>query len=627
MSIKQRSAIIVLLHAVLVAISLMLSWFLRFEFQWVNVALVVSVAPVLILYRLAAMHRFGLLHGYWRHTGTHDEWEMAKAVALGSIAFLVTTRYAFGVKQFPLSIYALEAITTTVMVLALRVAVRLSKQRTNSNRGGDNRRVQRVLIAGAGFAGELLIQDLQRSGGRWEVMGFVDDDRKKIGARIHGVPVLGSIEQVPELSAKHRAFELLIAIPSASAAQMQRIVGICDGTGMRYKTVPSLQDFVAGAPSVPQLREVNLEDLLGRESIKLDLEPVRMKLRGTAVLVTGAAGSIGSELVKQILQYQPSVLVCVDQDETGLFELQQRLGKVPMSTALEFRLADVTDRRRMMSILGRYEVNTVFHAAAYKHVSLSEANVCEVLENNVFGLMSLLDAAEESHCSSFVLISSDKAVNPTSFMGCTKRLGELILEARPSAGMRHVTVRFGNVLGSQGSVVPLFQQQIRTTRQISITHPKVTRYFMTIPEAVTLVLQAFAIGQHGDLLVLDMGKPLRILDLARTLMRLSGVREGDVKIEFTGLRPGEKMHEELFYDYEEQRSTAVGKITLARGRITNWHTLSLHLNELLRLAGQQMQSEVREKVKEIIPEYSYLPETMSMTIPLPEAVQAHSAAG
>jgi FlaA1/EpsC-like NDP-sugar epimerase len=627
MPIQPRSVILALLHAVLVLLSLLLSWWLRFEFQWMNVRLALSVVPILILYRLAAMYRFGLLHGYWRHIGVHEEWEMAKATALGSAAFVLTTRYLFGVRQFPLSIYALEAITTTVLVLGLRVAARLYRQKAETSHRGDRRRVQRVLIAGAGFAGQLLIQDLKRSGGRWEVVGFVDDDRKKIGARIHGAPVLGTLDQVPELSSQHKAFELLIAIPSATAAQMQRIVEICDGTGVRYKTVPSLQELAAGAPSVPQLREVNLEDLLGRESIQLDLEPVRLKLRGARVLVTGAAGSIGSELVRQILQYLPAVLVCLDQDETGLFELQQRLGKATAATRVEFCLADVTDQARMRSILSCGEVDTVFHAAAYKHVSLTEGNVCEVLENNVLGLIALLDAAEASRCSSFVLISSDKAVNPTSFMGCTKRLGELILAARPSGGMRCVTVRFGNVLGSQGSVVPLFQQQIRTTRQISITHPQVTRYFMTIPEAVTLVLQAFAIGQHGDLLVLDMGKPVRILDLARTLMKLSGVRESDVKIEFTGLRPGEKMHEELFYDHEERRTTGVGKITLARGKTANWHTLLGDLNELLHFGAKHMEAEVREKVKEIIPEYSYIPDPMAVTISLPEAAQAQSAAG
>jgi FlaA1/EpsC-like NDP-sugar epimerase len=609
MSIKQRAVAIVLLHALLVFISIVTSWLLRFEFHMPNISLLLSVVPILIVYRLAAMQRFGLLHGYWRYTGIHDVSEMAKAIGLGSAAFGVTTRYLFDVKNFPLSIYFLEALVTTVIVLGVRVAVRLFRQRTESNqRGGDRRRAQRVLIAGAGFAGQLLIRELKQSAGRWEVVGCVDDDKNKVKSNIDGVPVLGTIEQLPALSAEHRAFELLIAIPSATAAQMQRIVQICDGVGVTYKTIPSLREFASRQPSVQQLREVNLEDLLGRDSIKLDPEPVRRTLTGTGVLITGAAGSIGSELVNQVLQYDPTVLVCVDQDETALFQLQQKVGTVVATTRVEFCLADIADSKRMLSVLLQHEVDTVFHAAAYKHVSLTERNVCAVLENNVFGLISMLDAAEESGCSSFVLISSDKAVNPTSFMGCTKRIGELIVAARPTAAMRHVTVRFGNVLGSQGSVVPLFQHQIRTKKQITVTHPDVTRYFMTIPEAVTLVLQAFAIGKHGDLLVLDMGQPLRIVDLAHTLMKLSGVRETEVKIEFTGLRPGEKLHEELFYDYEEQRTTPVGKITLARSRATNWTTLVGHLTVLLKMSTKQMHSEIRGEVKRIIPEYDYIAE-------------------
>jgi FlaA1/EpsC-like NDP-sugar epimerase len=611
MSTKRRSVAILLLHALLVSLSLIISWLLRFDFHLVNLSRLLSVLPILIVYRMAAMWGFGLLHGYWRHTGIHDAWEMTKAVGLGSIAFAITARYVLN-SDLPFSIYCLEAILTTVIVLGIRVAARLFNLRTETNQGGDRRRAQRVLIAGAGFAGQLLVRELKRSAGRWEVVGCVDDDRNKVGAKIHGVPVLGTIEQIPALSAQHRAFEVLIAIPSATAAQMQRIVKICDRVRVKYKTVPSLQDFVAGEPSVQQLREVNLEDLLGRDSIKLDLEPLTLKLRGTGVLVTGAAGSIGSELVKQLLRYEPAVLVCVDQGEPGLFDLQQRLGKAAAApTRLEFCLGDITDSKRMHSILARYEIDTVFHAAAYKHVLLTEGNVCEVLENNVFGLMSVLEAAEQSACSSFVLISSDKAVNPTSFMGCTKRIGELILAARPTGAMRLVTVRFGNVLGSQGSVVPIFQQQIRTTKHITVTHPDVTRYFMTIPEAVTLVLQAFSIGKHGDLLVLDMGRPVRILDLARTLMKLSGVREDDVKIEFTGLRQGEKLHEELFYDYEDRRTTAVGKITLARSKTPNWNALLPSLNVLLKLGRDQMHSEIRRQAQQIVPEYEFSVEESS----------------
>ena len=473
--------------------------------------------------------------------------------------------------------------------------------------GPDRRRSRRVLIVGAGFAAQLLIRELKQATPAWIVVGCVDDEKSKVGSKVHGVPVLGTIDQLPEQSVKNRVFEALIAMPSATSAQMQRVVQICYGAGLRYRTIPSLRELVGGQSSVGQLREVKLDDLLGRDPVRLDLEPVRRMIRGTPVLVTGAAGSIGSELAYQILQYDPSVLVCLDQDESGLFELQQRLSRLDPNAKAEFCIADIIDTNRIEGILSRFAISTVFHAAAYKHVPLTESNVSEALRNNVFGLTSMLDAAETCRCSSFVLISSDKAVNPSSFMGCTKRLGELILATRPSSNMRCVTVRFGNVLGSQGSVVPLFQHQIRSTRRLTVTHPEITRYFMTIPEAVALVLQAFAAGEHRDLLVLDMGKPVQIVDLANTLIKLSGIPEKEVQIVFTGLRPGEKLYEELFYQHEDPSPTTIGKIMRAKSSTTNWDTLSWHLNALHTMIGNEAQDTIRTRMKQIIPEYIYTP--------------------
>jgi FlaA1/EpsC-like NDP-sugar epimerase len=593
-------------HAFLIGLSVLLAWLLRFEFHLPNLLLLLSAIPVLIFLRVASLARVGLLHSYWRYTSISDVTETGKATLLGSVCFFVSIRYVLDLKAFPLSVYCLEAILTLILLLGVRLIAASVMPKAPTQQPAERRRSQKVLIAGAGFAGQMLIRELREAGRQWEVVGCVDDDPGKRGLKISGITVLGSIAEIQQVSAAHRAFEVLIAIPSATAAQMKRIVEICDAAKIRYKTVPSLRDFIVGRPTFQQLREVNLEDLLGRDPIKLDLEPVRRQLQGTAVLVTGAAGSIGSELVHQILQYRPALLLCLDQDESGLFDLQQRLPGAPASTKVEFLIADITDRTRMHALLSRFEVNSIFHAAAYKHVSLTESNVCEALANNVFGLLSVLEAAEHSKCGSFVLVSSDKAVNPTSFMGCTKRLGELILAGRPTSSMRCVTVRFGNVLGSQGSVVPLFQQQIRAKKQITVTHPEITRYFMTIPEAVALVLQAFTIGEHGDLLVLDMGKPLRILDLANTLMKLSGVPEQEVKITFSGLRPGEKLHEELFYASEDQRTTSVEKITLARSATMPWQRLSEHLEVLRAMAAREMPLEVRGLVKEIIPEYAYL---------------------
>ena len=600
-----RKILVVFIHVVLVCAAAILAWVLRFEFHFTNGHMLFSVLPLLVLYRLAAMGRFGLLHGYWRHTSVSDAVEMCKALMLSSASFFLTVRYFLGIKAFPLSVYCIDLVFATLLLEGVRVAYRAAMQRRTVDAGPDRRNTHRVFIVGAGFAAQMLIRELKHAGSGWTVIGCVDDDKDKIGSKIHGVTVLGTIQQLSELSVKHRTFEALIAIPSASAAQMRRIVKICYDAGLKYRTVPSLRELVTGESSLRQLREVSLEDLLGREPVHLDLEPVRRKVQDTAVLVSGAAGSIGSELVSQILQYKPSVLVCVDHDETALFDLERRLKPLTHGCRVQLCVADVNNTDRMESIFSRFNITSIFHAAAYKHVPLMESNVSEAVRNNVFGLMSMLEAADKCNCSSFVLISSDKAVNPTSFMGCTKRACELILAARPTSKMRCVTVRFGNVLGSQGSVVPLFQEQIRTTGRVTVTDPSITRYFMTIREAVGLVLQAFVIADDRDLLVLDMGNPVPIVELARTLIKLSGVPEKQVEIVYTGLRPGEKLCEELFYKGEEQNATSIGRIMRAKSSTIDWNTLSWHLNALHTLAAKEAETDIRARMKQIIPEYVY----------------------
>jgi FlaA1/EpsC-like NDP-sugar epimerase len=386
---------------------------------------------------------------------------------------------------------------------------------------------------------------------------------------------------------------------------MQRITDCCQKTGLLFRTIPGLADLLDGKVTVDQLRNVNLEDLLGREPVKFDLEAVRQKIRGRVVMVTGAAGSIGSELCKQLLRYSPSRLVCVDQAETPLFHLQQANGRAEVETA--YCVADIIDRSRMSDLIQEHDVKVIFHAAAYKHVPLMEVNLPEAVKNNVFGLLSLMEAADELGCEDFLLISSDKAVSPTSFMGCTKRIGELIVAARPSAHMRCLSVRFGNVLGSQGSVIPLFQEQLKTSRQITVTHPDMTRYFMTIPEAVSLVLEAFSIGGKGDILVLDMGEPVRIVDMAKTLIRLSGISRDQVKIVYTGLRAGEKLFEELFYDFEGRASTSAKKVLKTQSRVSSWRSLQAQLNVLNSECATSIPTRIRSAVKEIVPQYQWFP--------------------
>jgi len=350
-----------------------------------------------------------------------------------------------------------------------------------------------------------------------------------------------------------------------------------------------------------RLYDLDLDELLGREPLHVDLDAARRRIAGRVVMVTGAAGSIGGELCRQLLDCEPAKLVCVDRAETPLFLLQQAMRAAPVQMA--FCLADVADPARMNEVMREHAVSAVFHAAAYKHVPLLEQNPQEAVKNNVLGLLSLLDAADGAGCEDFLLISSDKAVCPSSFMGCTKRIGELILAARPSARMRGLSVRFGNVLGSQGSVLPLFQGQIRSRREIAVTHAEVARYFLTPAAAVSLVLQGFSIGERGDILVLEMGEPVRILDLAERLIQRSGIPPQEVRIVFTGLRPGEKLFEELFYDFEQSQKTSAEKIQRVRGPAMGWAELEAHLCALRAVNATGQPEQIRAKVKEMVPQY------------------------
>jgi FlaA1/EpsC-like NDP-sugar epimerase len=558
---------------------------------------------LLILSRLSTLTIFRLMHGYWNHSGVTDILDILKAVSLGSVAFFILVRLVIGAHAFPVSLFAIEAMTTAAALAGVRLFARALKNKSRVQ--PHPKTLHRVIVVGAGEAASSLIRQLQHS--EFVAVACVDDDLFKHGAKINGVPVVDAIDQLSAVATSYSAEELFIAIPSATGSQMQRVSALCEQTGLSYRTVPKLEDLLLGRASVSQLREVNIEDLLGRDSVQLDNEIVREQIVGKVVLVTGAAGSIGSELCRQILRHSPAKLIALDQAETPLFYLQLQLTKQAGGENVVYHVADVADARRMRQIILESDVNLIFHAAAYKHVNMVENNIREALRNNVFALTSLLDIAEDCGCERFLLISSDKAVQPTSFMGSTKRIGELILAARQETKMRCVSVRFGNVLGSQGSVIPIFKEQIEKEGRITITHPAVTRYFMTIPEAVSLVLQAFTIGQHGDILVLDMGKPVKILDLAYSLIRLSGKSPRDIRIEFIGLRQGEKLYEDLFYPHEKQLDTENRKVKRTRSAILAWPFLSNQLWDLLALANHGSEISIRAKVQEIISEFAHEP--------------------
>lgn len=599
--LKQHGAMILFFHVALTFTSLVIAWLLRFDFSLKNRALLLSVAPILVLFRLVAAGRYKLLHGNWRYTGVDDATEIVKATALGSIGFFVTVRLLLHVVSFPLSVYVIEAILSAVLVGGSRLGFRVLAEAASRVPPGHARK--QVVIVGGGFAAQMIIRELGHEDSQYWVVGCVDDDKRKTGAKVQGKPVLGTVDQLPQIVAERGIDQIVIAVPSATGAEMRRFLQICGNTGIKSSTVPALQDLLSGKAKINELRDINLDDLLGREPIHLDLNAVRDVLTGKIVMVTGAAGSIGSELCRQILEYQPAKLVCLDQNETGLFYLQMELARTAEAQRATYCVADYTDPDRIQRVFANHRVQIVFHAAAYKHVPLMEQNPREALQNNVFGLLRLMEVAKMAQCESFVLISSDKAVNPSSVMGCTKRIGELILASFPSVQMKCVSVRFGNVLGSQGSVVPIFQKQLQEDQSITVTHPEITRFFMTIREAVSLVLQGAALGGHGDILVLDMGEPVRIVDLARTLIRLSGKAESDIEIVFTGLRPGEKLYEELFYADEVTHDTTCEKIKRTCGTILSWAELKSRLDGLRAMMFSVSDAELRLNIQLVVPQY------------------------
>ena len=594
--LRCRSLLVLLSQTGLIVCSLLLAWLLRFEFRVPGRTMLWAAAPVLVVVRLAVMPFFNLMHGWWRYTGISDAVDVLKAILTGSVAFLVILRYGLGLKGFPPSIYALEALISFTLLAGVCVLSRIFVETVRSHPAE-----KRLLLVGAGHAAQMIIRETQEVDTGYTVIGCVDDNPLKKGLRILGVPVLGTVEALGKAVGRHRIDEVLIATPSATQAQMRRLLEICETAGAAFRAVPEMAELIAGQTTLQQVREVSLADLLGRSPVDLDLEMVREHIRGRVVVVTGAAGSIGSELCRQITEYEPKLLLCVDQDETGIYTLQRQFSGCGSSERRVFCVADFCDPERMRKIFRTHGVEVVFHAAAYKHVPIMEANVEAAVGNNIFGLLALLNVAEDSNCRAFVMISSDKAVNPSNVMGCTKRVGELMLAAWPGKRLRCVSVRFGNVLGSNGSVIPLFQEQIRQNQPITITHPEMTRFFMTISEAVSLVLQAFAIGRDGDILVLDMGEPVRVAELAKTLARLSG--KSHPEFSFIGLRAGEKLFEELFYPDERVLPSPCEKIRRTESVRMAWPALKRSLDELRADMSLGNLSSILARLQQIVPQF------------------------
>ncbi|HEY1678529.1 MAG TPA: nucleoside-diphosphate sugar epimerase/dehydratase [Candidatus Sulfotelmatobacter sp.] len=603
--LRKNSWFVGAFQAALIFVCLVLAWFLEFDLTLPNRRLLLFAAGLLIATRMVAITGFGLLHGWWRYTGLRDTIDVGKAVLCGSALYYLVLRFVVHLDHFPRTVYVLEALLTAAALVGVRIFSRVLAESVRQDLASS----RKVLLIGAGIAAQAVVRELCRPGSEYAPIGYVDDDRSKLGLKIEDIPVLGSVDQIPQLMSKYPIDEVLVAVPSASSRQMQRFVEICERSSVKFRTVPALRDVIAENVRLSDFRDVNVEDLLGRDPIEIDLQSVRSNICGKTVLVTGAAGSIGLELCRQILEHSPAALICVDSNENGIFHLEGELSSRHSKSIYHCHVGDAGDRKRMERIFQESSPDAIFHAAAYKHVPLMEDNVRAAVQNNVFGLLTLLEQAIDTGCESFILISSDKAVNPCNVMGATKRIGELIIANRPTNGMRCLSVRFGNVLGSNGSVVPLLQRQLRHGEPLTVTHPDVKRFFMTIREAVSLVLQGSVIGNKGDTLVLDMGEPISILDLVRTLITLSGKNESEVAIHFSGLRAGEKLVEELFYEDEQIGETSFSKIKRARGSERNWELLETQLRELEAVLYLNGSDTIRAKIKDILPEYSYVPES------------------
>ncbi len=599
--LRYRPWFIGVFQAWLIICSLSLAWMLRFDFTLPHRSVLVFAIPILVATRLITMAYYGLFRGWWKYVGIRDGIDILKAVGMGTILFWVIMRVILRAVAFPRTVYVLEALLTAGLLIGVRLLSRLVAESVRENISS----CKRILVIGAGSAAQAILRELHRPESGYVALGCLDDDPSKLNVRIHNVRVLGTVARLPEVLSTMPADEVLIAVPSATGPQMVRFVDICTQANIHFRTVPPIKDIILGKVKITELREVSLEDLLGRDPVKIDLDAVGAQLSGSSVMVTGAAGTIGSELCRQILEYGPRKLVCLDQNETGMFYLQNELRQHSAGPPMVCCVADITDVDRMRRCFSDHLVEHVFHAAAYKHVPVMEENVAEAIRNNVFGLEGLLNVAEDSGCRSFVLISSDKAVNPMSVMGSSKRIGELILSARPKKNMRCVSVRFGNVLGSNGSVVPILQKQLQEGGPLTITHPEITRFFMTTQEAVSLVLEAFTAGHDGDILVLEMGTPIKIVDMARTLIRLSGKSEDSIRIQFTGLRDGEKLEEELYYSQETISPTVFNKIKRINCSKPDWVQLCAQLRELKATLNVDGPRPIRAKIKQIVPEYRY----------------------
>ncbi len=605
---RSRIVLIVLLQVAIVAGSLWAAFVLRFDFRIPETYLsrFYSLLPAVLLIKLGVFGWFGLLRGWWRYVSMADLVVIVKANLIGSLLVLLYGFLVFRGGDIPRTVLILDWIFCFMFMGGVRFVTRAFREHYLPMPSRNRLPRKRILVVGAGDAGQMIAREIRTNPAlHLEMVGFVDDDSHKRKQKFQGFPVLGKIRRVGRICQEKGVDEIVIAIPSASGGELRRIVQLCRDTGVICKTLPSVGQMIHGQVSIQQVKDVELDDLLGREPVRLDWARIAHYLQGKRVLVTGAGGSIGGEISRQIARFQPKKLVLFENAETPLFFIESELRAAFPTVPIVPIVGDIRFKARVEAIFDEFLPEIVFHAAAYKHVPMMECNPAEAANNNVRGTRILADAAHRFGAERFVMISTDKAVNPTNVMGASKRAAELYVQALAKRSRTNfVTVRFGNVLGSNGSVIPIFKEQIAKGGPVTVTHPEVTRFFMTIPEASQLVLQAGSMGKGGEIFLLDMGEPVKIVKLAEELIQLSGYRPyEDIEITFTGLRPGEKLYEELLLDGEGVQPTCHEKIMVAKAAECDEAVLLRQIEELYQLARSLDLDGVVVKLQEMVPEF------------------------